>query len=34
MKENIPLPFGVPAAALICTPCRVTLQTVNDCFQA
>jgi hypothetical protein len=35
MEEDIPLPFGVPAAALKRAPCRVSrLQAVNDCFQA
>jgi len=29
MKEDIPLPFGLPATALICAPCRVMLQAVN-----
>jgi hypothetical protein len=32
-EEDIPLPFGVPAAALKHAPRRVSgLQTVNDCF--
>jgi hypothetical protein len=35
MEENIPLPFGVLAAALKYAPCEVSrLQAVNDCFQA
>jgi hypothetical protein len=35
MREDIPLPFGVPAAALKYAPCRVSrLRAVNDCFQA
>jgi hypothetical protein len=35
MKEDIPLAFGLPAAALNYPPCRVSrLQAVNDCFQA
>jgi hypothetical protein len=33
MKEDIPLPFGLPAAALKYAPCRVLrLQAVNDCL--
>jgi hypothetical protein len=35
MKEDIPLPFGLPAAARKYAPCRVSpLQAVNDSFQA
>jgi hypothetical protein len=35
MEEDIPVPFGVPAATLKYSPCRVSrLQAVNDCFQA
>jgi hypothetical protein len=33
MEEDIPLVFGVPAAALKHAPCRVSrLQVVSDCF--
>jgi len=35
MKDDIPLPFGLPAAALKYAPCRVSrLQAVNDRFQS
>jgi len=35
MKQDIPLPFGLPAAALKYPPCRASrLQAANDCFQA
>jgi hypothetical protein len=35
MEEDIPLPFGVPAAALKHAPRRVSqLQAVNDCFSS
>src|SRR5215831_11436343 len=35
MQEDIPLLFGVPAAALKRAPRRVSrLQAMNDCFQA
>jgi hypothetical protein len=35
MKEDIPLPFGLPAAALKYAPCRVSrLQAVNDRFES
>jgi hypothetical protein len=35
MKEDIPLPLGLPAAALKYAPCRVSrLQAVNDRFQS
>jgi hypothetical protein len=35
IKEDIPPPFGLPAAALKYAPCRVSrLQAANDCFQA
>ena len=34
-EEDIPLPFGVPAAALKHASCRVSrLQAVNDCFSS
>jgi hypothetical protein len=35
MNDDIPLPFGLPAAALKYAPCRVAwVQAVNDCFQS
>jgi hypothetical protein len=35
VKDNIPLPFGLPAATLKHAPGRVPrLQAVNDYFQA
>ena len=35
MKEHIPLPFNLPAAALKYAPCRLSrLQAVSDYLQA
>jgi hypothetical protein len=35
MREDIPLPFGLPAAALKYAPCQASRpQAVNGCFQA